>query len=88
MPPRRTALILTCLLFLFVRAASAQSQQGYPRLMQGPMIGAVHPDRVLLWARTSGPFPVRAELALDCNVNGIIDSCEIAGDAGTLDLAA
>lgn len=76
MPPRRTALILTCLLFLFVRAASAQSQQGYPRLMQGPMIGAVHPERVLLWARTSGPFPVRAELALDAGFEQIVARTE------------
>src|SRR5262245_43533796 len=32
------------------------SVRGSPRILQGPMIGAVSPTEVLLWARLSGPF--------------------------------
>lgn len=38
---------------------AARSEYGYPRLMQGPMVGAVEPQKALIWARVSGPFEVR-----------------------------
>lgn len=34
------------------------SQIGYPRLMQGPMVGVVTPTEAKIWVRTSGEFPV------------------------------
>lgn len=46
------------LLPLSVRRALARSERGYPRLMEGPMIGAVGPDSARLWMRASGCFPV------------------------------
>jgi alkaline phosphatase D len=38
---------------------------GYPRLMQGPMIGGVSPDSMTVWGRASGPLTVSVEYALD-----------------------
>ncbi|QYU68965.1 alkaline phosphatase D family protein [Leptolyngbya sp. 15MV] len=42
----------------------AQSVTGYYRLMQGPMIGAVGPDRVSFHLRASAPVPVAIEYGL------------------------
>ena len=38
---------------------------GYPRVMQGPMIGAVTPGSMLVWARVSGPHSVEIEYSPD-----------------------
>ena len=38
---------------------------GYPRALQGPMIGAPGPNHVTVWVRTSGAFEVVLELATD-----------------------
>ncbi len=43
--------------------AAKPSQTGYPRLMQGPMVGAVSPTEVKIWIRTSGEFPVSIQYA-------------------------
>jgi alkaline phosphatase D len=34
---------------------------GYPRLLQGPMIGEVGPTHVTIWGRASGPYPLSVE---------------------------
>ncbi len=44
-------------------AALARSRFGYPRLMQGPMVGSVQQDSALLWLRASGRFPVAVRYA-------------------------
>lgn len=44
-------------------AAHAADEVGYPRLMQGPMLGAVTQSDALIWARTSGPFECWIEYA-------------------------
>lgn len=36
--------------------ASEAADVGYPRLMQGPMVGAVTGTEALVWGRASGPF--------------------------------
>ncbi len=41
--------------------AAAQDDDGTPRLMQGPMIGAVTDSSITFWARASGEFPVEIE---------------------------
>jgi alkaline phosphatase D len=73
MSPRRiinpvaAVLILACLLALpgssvLAQSAGAEaSQEGYPRLMQGPMIGAVAANEISIWARTSGEYAVSIE---------------------------
>lgn len=38
---------------------------GYPRLLQGPMVGAPGPDRITVWGRTTGSFDVQLEYATD-----------------------
>lgn len=43
---------------LWLRQALAQSEDGYPRLIGGPMLGAVSPDSARLWMRATGRFPV------------------------------
>lgn len=59
---RRRWVIQTVIVgFIVSLNAAAQS----PRVMQGPMIGAVEHDQVLLWARLSGPFAVQVELSKD-----------------------
>lgn len=43
---------------LWMRDALGQSEVGYPRLIGGPMVGAVSPDSARLWMRATGRFPV------------------------------
>jgi alkaline phosphatase D len=38
---------------------------GYPRLLEGPMIGASTPDGFTVWSRASGTFDVAVEYAID-----------------------
>jgi alkaline phosphatase D len=38
---------------------------GYPRLMEGPMIGAVTADSITFWGRASGEFDVDVEYSTD-----------------------
>jgi alkaline phosphatase D len=38
---------------------------GYPRLLEGPMVGAVGPDHLSIWSRASGAFEVQVEYATD-----------------------
>ncbi len=42
--------------FTFLLALSTTAYAQYPRLMQGPMLGAVTPTEISVWIRTSGPF--------------------------------
>lgn len=59
----RLVVRLVVLIYLVFSAApsSAQSEKGTPRLMQGPMIGAVQRTSALIWARASGEFTLAAE---------------------------
>lgn len=43
--------------------ALAQSQRGYPRLMQGPMLGPGSPTSATVWIRGSGDFRYAVEYA-------------------------
>ncbi len=44
-------------------AAAERDDDGYPRLMQGPMVGAVTPTQAKIWARTTGEYSVTIEYA-------------------------
>lgn len=44
-------------------AHAAKSEIGSPRLMQGPMVGAVTTSEIPVWVRTSGPFDCWLEYA-------------------------
>jgi alkaline phosphatase D len=39
--------------------------RGYPRLLQGPMVGHVGPGHVTIWGRASGPYPLSVQYATD-----------------------
>ena len=55
----RTAIILPILLGIVSATEAAEaSHTGYPRLMQGPMVGVVAPTEAKIWVRTSGEFTV------------------------------
>ena len=56
----RSTLILTLVgvIHVSVALAAKPSHTGYPRLMQGPMIGAVTDTEAKMWVRTSGAFTV------------------------------
>ena len=45
---------------------------GYPRALQGPMIGAPGPDQLNVWVRPSGLFDVALEIATDRDFNHMI----------------
>ena len=51
-------LVMVSLVGATVATAAKPSHTGYPRLMQGPMIGAVTDTQVKIWVRTSGAFTV------------------------------
>lgn len=40
---------------------AAKADGGYPRIMQGPMVGAVAPDSLSIWVRLSGPYTAAIE---------------------------
>ncbi len=44
---------------------STISWEGYPRLMQGPMVGWVRSESAVIWVRLSGPFEVSIEYSTD-----------------------
>lgn len=46
---------------------SAWAQQGYTRVLQGPMVGAPTPDSIAVWVRLSGPYDAQLEVATDRN---------------------
>ena len=62
---RRAAFICSAILVVCTAVATAAepSHTGYPRLMQGPMLGAVSPTEAKIWVRTSGEFPVTIQYA-------------------------
>jgi alkaline phosphatase D len=44
-------------------AAADRDEDGYPRLMQGPMVGAVTPTSAMIWLRTSGEYETTLQYA-------------------------
>jgi alkaline phosphatase D len=64
---KRNLLGLTASLVSLPRMLWAQSNVTDPRLMEGPMVGAVTPASVTIWARVSGPTPVSIEYSPAAN---------------------
>lgn len=46
-------------------ASNAWGQTGYPRTLQGPLVGAPTATSIAVWARVSGPFDVLLEVSPD-----------------------
>ena len=66
-PLRRSILGATIglLFFASVTGAATRSEVGYPRVMQGPMVGAVSAHDARIWVRLSGEHPVVVEYGAD-----------------------
>ena len=52
-------------------ASAAPSTTGYPRMMQGPVVGPVTETSVVIWARLSGEWPFRVGYALDSSLTDL-----------------
>ena len=65
---------LSLVLGLTLGLASQPSQTGYPRLMQGPMVGVVTPDSAKIWVRTSGEFSVSIQYAANRDFNSYLET--------------
>ncbi|HYE47259.1 MAG TPA: alkaline phosphatase D family protein [Caulobacter sp.] len=63
----RRGLFGTASLAAFLASAPRAMAQvlGYPRCLEGPMVGAGGPDHIAIWARISGPFEVVVEASPD-----------------------
>jgi alkaline phosphatase D len=54
---------------------------GYPRLMEGPMVGASSPDAIRVWARASGPHALQLEYSRDPDFASPKSSAAVTVDA-------
>ena len=64
---RMSTVLLSLSLFLLLPLAVSHgggSTTGTPRLMEGPMVGAVTPSSISIWVRASGEFPLSLEYDL------------------------
>lgn len=59
---------------VFGLAAGAQSAIGSPRMMQGPMVGAVGPNEITIWLRLSGEFTAQIEYADNAELTDAIQT--------------
>ncbi len=66
------ALLLLTILTPAISHASEASFEGYRRVMQGPMVGAVGPSSARIWMRVSGEHPVAIELGTDPGLRGAV----------------
>jgi len=62
--------LMLVLLTIAPAAANAQSERGYARLMQGPMLGPVTAHNASLWCRGSGEFEYQIEYATNPDFTG------------------
>jgi len=56
---------------------------GYPRLMEGPMVGGVTPDSITLWGRASGAFELQVEYGTDPELASPMQSAPVHVTAET-----
>ncbi len=67
----RVGFFLLCAFLILSPLASAKSDLGSPRCMQGPMLGPVTEDSITVWARLSGEFTFRVGCAQDAALTEI-----------------
>ncbi len=56
---------------------------GYPRLMEGPMVGGVTPESITLWGRASGELDLEVEYGTDPGLAGSVRSTPVRATAAT-----
>jgi alkaline phosphatase D len=73
---RFPALVLTLCVLVIVSWAHAagRNDEGYPRVMQGPMVGTVTDHGALIWLRLSGEYPVVIEYGTDFELTSFTSS--------------
>ena len=70
---RRTFLKGSGLAALFSTIPRALAEAlGYPRALQGPMIGSPGPNHFTVWVRASGSFEVKLEYSTDRNFKTVL----------------
>jgi alkaline phosphatase D len=76
---RPPALVLTLCVLVVVSWAQAagRNDEGYPRVMQGPMVGTVTEHGALVWLRLSGEYPVVLEYGTDFALTSFHSSAPI-----------
>jgi alkaline phosphatase D len=73
-PARRHFLGGSALAALLAAAPRAIAQVfGYPRALQGPMVGAPGPNHFTVWVRASGAFPVKLEYSTNRDFDVVLD---------------
>jgi alkaline phosphatase D len=76
-PRRRDLLSAAGLSSLFLALPRAFARTlGYPRALQGPMLGSPGPGHITIWVRASGAFAVRLEVATDRDFHQVVRSVE------------
>jgi alkaline phosphatase D len=60
--------------------ASWSKTLGYPRLMEGPMVGAVEPQTLRVWARASGPYALQLQYSPDSAFTAPLASAPVKVD--------
>lgn len=55
------AMLVTSALLTMGASAAGRNDEGYPRVMQGPMVGTVTPTEAHIWLRTTGEYAVSIE---------------------------
>jgi len=70
--PRFLPGLLALVLLSSLWAVAGRSDNGYPRMMQGPMIGAVGPTEARIWCRVSGLFPVKVKYATNPHLEAAV----------------
>jgi alkaline phosphatase D len=63
--------------------ASLAAAPGYPRLMEGPMVGGATPDSITLWGRASGEFDLEVEYGTDPDLAAPLRSAPVRVTAAT-----
>lgn len=77
-----TACAALCLAALLVAAPGpAQPTLGYPRVMQGPMVGAVTDTDARIWVRLSGEFSVTVEYGIGFELSSFVRTAPIVAMA-------
>ena len=79
--------LAVCLVLLMSLGAARQvssaepSPEGYPRLMQGPMLGAVSHDQFKIWARASGEYAVSVEFGSTLDLDSSVEIAPVRASA-------
>jgi len=72
--------VFVSLLLPTLVAGADRDDDGYPRLMQGPMVGAVTPTQAKIWARTTGPYSVSIEYATNFEMRSATTSGPVTAE--------